>query len=76
MLIKEAKDNGEINPKVDPRQFLITLMGACTYFFIAEPIIKNLFVGPLEYDRDIFLEERKTAILNTLFFGIQSAGEK
>jgi len=74
-VISKGIDNGEINPEIDPRQLMLTLLGSCTYFFISEPIVINVFSGPLKIDRDIFLEERKKSILNTLLFGILKSGE-
>lgn len=76
VLIARAKEKGEIRSDVDPRQFIVTLLGACVYFFIAEPIITRLFSDPEPFDRERFLEERKESILHTLFHGIQLPGEK
>lgn len=75
-IIEEAAKRGEIDTAVDGRQFLITLLGACIYFFMAEPIVAQVLSSDDSYDRERFLKERKKAIFNTLMYGIKPRGDK
>ncbi len=69
--ILKAKENGEIREIGDPRQFMITVIGACIYFFVAEPIFFAIFPKDENFDRDKFLEDRKEAVFNVLYNGIK-----
>lgn len=69
-IIKNAMDRGEI-VEMDPRQVLITVVGSCVFFFVAEPIIKALFINLDTFDRNKFLKERKKAIYDTVYFGLK-----
>jgi len=68
--IQKAIEKKEIK-SVDPKQLLITILGSCVYFFIAEPLL-NVFLNkdPL-YKRDVFIEERKVALLSTILEGVK-----
>lgn len=69
-LIEERRDRGEIENVGDAVQFVITLMGGCIYFFIAEPLLGVLF--PMNgTDRDAFIEARKEAVFRHLYYGIK-----
>ena len=70
--ISRAIEKGEIRP-VDPVQFILSLLGACLYFAMAEPIIRE--IGKREgfldqFDRQAFLEQRKEAVFNQFYYGI------
>ena len=66
----KAMNTGNIIP-VDPRQLIITIIGSSLFFFIAEPIVFTIFPGEDDFDRKKFLEERKEAIFNTLYYGLK-----
>jgi len=74
-IINRGIQNGEIRSDVDARQLLLTLLGSCTYYFIAEPIIMSVFSGPLQIEKEQFLEERKQSILDTVLYGVLKDGE-
>ena len=67
--VRMAIQNKEIR-NLDPRQLVVTILGACVFFFVAEPIINVFLEKDTNYDRSIFLEERKNAIIDTIFNGI------
>jgi TetR/AcrR family transcriptional regulator len=69
-----AMETGEIGP-VNPIQFIMSLLGCCLYFVMAEPIIMEIgkqtdLLG--NFDRKRFLEERKEAVFTLLYNGIRS----
>ncbi|MBN2626774.1 MAG: TetR family transcriptional regulator [Spirochaetales bacterium] len=69
-----AMETGEIRP-VNPIQFIMSLLGSCLYFVMAEPIIMELGkqTGLLgNFDRSRFLEERKEAVFTLLYNGVRS----
>lgn len=74
-LIRKERAAGRIRP-IDPLQFIITLLGACVYYFMAEPIFgavaptldPDLFSRVR--DREAFLAERKEAIFDVIYYGI------
>ena len=69
-LIEERRDRGEIENVDDAVQYVITLLGGCVYFFIAEPLLMVMF--PMENtDRDTFIAQRKEALFRHLYFGIK-----
>lgn len=73
-IIEEQRDRGEIENVDDAIQFVITLLGGCVYFFIAEPLIGVIF--PMEEtDRDAFIAARKEALFHHLCFGIKKRGD-
>ncbi len=65
----EAMDKGEI-VKMDPRQIILTVIGSCLFYFFAEPIIRTILITDESFDRQKFIEERKTAIFNTVYYGL------
>jgi len=73
--INAARDRGEIRNADDPRQLMMTIIGSIVYFFIAEPIFKALFPVPPDFDRNKFIEERKEAIFNVIYYGIKPQGD-
>jgi TetR/AcrR family transcriptional regulator len=71
--VQKGIEAGVIRP-VDPGQFILTLIGSCLYFALAEPIIME--IGTLEgfmegFDRDGFLQKRKKEIFSVLYYGIR-----
>jgi len=74
-VIEEAMKKGEI-VRQDPLQLLGTIVGACLFFFIAEPMMRAFFQLGETFDRDKFIEERKEAIFTTIAYGIFPKGEK
>lgn len=60
---------------VDPLQFLVTLVGSCMYYFLAEPIVQGI-AGAVRpdgtFDRERFIEERKRAVFDVLYFGLKA----
>ena len=73
-IIEERRDRGEIENVDDPVQFVITLLGGCVYFFIAEPLI-GVILPMEETDRDVFIAARKEALFRHLCFGIKKRGD-
>jgi TetR/AcrR family transcriptional regulator len=72
--INQAIQNGEIR-KVNPVQLIMTLLGSCLYFSMAEPIVMKIadMNGFLDnFDRKAFLEERKREIFETLYRGLEN----
>jgi len=69
----EARAEGRIRD-VDASQTLITLMGACIYFFAGYPALSAI-LPDIRDRRDEFLEERKQHIFDILFNGIKSRPE-
>ena len=74
-ILQEEKDKGNI-AEVDPVQFMLTLIGSCVYFFIAKPVFKAFLDQPVDLDSDAFLEQRKKALFNILYYGLKPRGEK
>lgn len=68
--IQTAIRNGEIKP-VDPRQLLITILGAVVFYFIAEPLLSVFLQKDSAYNREAFIEERKKVIVDIIFNGIK-----
>jgi len=63
--ILEATQNGSIRP-IDPAQIFVTVVSGTIFPFLAEPMIKHLW-NINDADWDIFIESRKTVILDMLF---------
>jgi TetR/AcrR family transcriptional regulator len=71
--VRKGIEEGVIR-SVDPGQFILTLIGSCLYFALAEPIIME--IGSLEgfvegFDRDGFLQKRKKEIFSVLYYGVR-----
>ena len=63
---------------INPIQFVLTLLGSCLYFSMAEPIVMKIGAmnGCMEgFDRKAFLEERKKEIFTVLYRGLRK-GDK
>ncbi len=69
--VQKAQDRGEIKLNTHPVQFLITLIGACVYYFLSIPLAQALFPGA-NVQSDQFFEERKKAVFEHLFNGIKN----
>lgn len=67
---KKAIQEGEIKA-VDPRQLLITVLGSSVFYFIAEPLLSVFLKNDPNYSREIFIDERKKAIVDIIFNGIK-----
>ncbi|HAR63445.1 MAG: TetR family transcriptional regulator [Candidatus Margulisiibacteriota bacterium] len=72
-LLENAQKDGNII-KGNVRQLMITIIGACVYYFLAEPLIKILIVKD-SYDTSRFIEERKQSIFETIYYGIKPRGD-
>ncbi len=70
---REAHTEGRLRD-VDASQTLITLLGACIYFFAGYPILASL-VPEIRARRDDYLEERKQHIYDILFYGLKPRPE-
>jgi TetR/AcrR family transcriptional regulator len=74
-LMEEAMDKGEI-VKMDPRQIILTVVGSSLFYFIGEPILRVLLLNEESFDREKFLEERKEAIFNIIYYGLAPRGDQ
>ena len=61
-------------PQADPIQTLISVMGACIYFFAAFPIFSAIVPG-LEQQRDAMTEARKEHIFELVYHGLKPRTE-
>ncbi len=68
---KHAQKRGEIIPIEEPVQFLLTVIGACVYFFLAKPILNPVF-PEIDFDSPQFIEQRKKLIFEHLYLGIKN----
>jgi TetR/AcrR family transcriptional regulator len=72
-LIERERRAGHLRP-VEPIQFMITVLGACIYFFAAEPIIREVLVSirpGKPFDRKAFLAQRRQSIFDVLYYGVK-----
>ncbi len=74
-VITRAIRQGEMKP-LDPLQLISTIIGSCLFFFVAEPMLHNLFQLDDDFDRETFIEERKEAIFNTIAYGVLPGGKE
>ncbi len=74
-IMKEAMEKGDI-VKMDPRQIILTVIGSSLFYFIGEPIIRAVLITGKSFDREKFIEERKEAIFNIIYYGLLSRGDK
>ncbi len=72
--IDRAVKSGEI-VAVDHVNLMMNVIGACIYFFIAEPVFRAIFSMDNDYDRKKFIEDRKKAIFENIYYGISARGE-
>lgn len=73
--IQQAREKGEIIP-IDPRQLVATIIGACLFYFIAQPIFHTLFINEDNFNRQQFIEERKEAVFQIISQGILPRSDK
>ncbi|MBE0643600.1 MAG: TetR/AcrR family transcriptional regulator [Bacteroidetes bacterium] len=72
-LFEESSRSGE-SRKTDPFQTLISIMGACIYFFAGFPIFSTL-IPELRDRRDQLIEERKDHIFELVYYGLKPRTE-
>lgn len=73
-IIRREARAGRIRP-VDGPQLMITLLGSCIYYFAAEPIVEAMIahVQPSAgYDRQRFISQRKEAIFDVIYRGLET----
>lgn len=68
-----AVASGEIRQH-DPIQTLITVMGACIYFFAGFPVLSVIIPG-LKRERARFLAERRDHIFDIVYYGLTPRAE-
>ncbi|MBN2424916.1 MAG: TetR/AcrR family transcriptional regulator [Calditrichaceae bacterium] len=73
-IFKNAMEEGRI-VTMDPRQIIITVIGACLFYFIGEPIIRTILIDENNFDRDQFIKERKKAVFDIVYYGLVPRGE-
>ena len=73
--LKLAQQRGEIVSLEQPVQFILTLIGACVYFFLARPIAEPLF-PEIDFNAPEFLEQRKKMIFEHLYYGLKKRETK
>lgn len=64
-LVAAAQARGEINPELEPRLFMVTLIGLSVFPFAAQPVWRSIF--PAE---DITAEVMKRHVLSLLLHGL------
>ena len=74
-IMEDSMEKGEI-VKMDPRQIILTIIGSSLFYFMGEPIIRVLLITEESFDREKFLEERKEAIFNIVYYGLSPRGAK
>lgn len=60
--------------QVDPMQTMISVMGACIYYFAAFPIFSTIVPG-LEQQRETITEARKEHIFELVYYGLKPRKE-
>jgi TetR/AcrR family transcriptional regulator len=73
-LLENAKRRGEISD-ADPQHFIMTLIGASIFFFVAGPIVFSVMPMRKDFDRSSFLQQRKQEIFKVLYYGVKPRGE-
>ncbi len=76
-LIRRESESGSIRP-IDPPQLMITLLGSCLFYFVAEPLVIEILnhVQPqADYDRARFIEQRKESIFDVIYYGLKAREE-
>jgi len=68
--IEKAIESGEIR-KIDPRQFILTLIGSCIFYAVARPIVFAFLNDNDEMNTKDFIEKRKDAIFDILYYGLK-----
>lgn len=70
---EQAADDGEIRA-LDPVQTLITVMGACIYYFAGYPVL-SVVMPRMKRQRRRFLQERKEHIFDIIYYGLKPRPE-
>lgn len=70
---EHAAKDGEIR-SLDPVQTLITVMGACIYFFAGYPVL-SVVIPHLKRERRRFLRERKEHVFDIIYYGLKPRPE-
>lgn len=68
--IENAAERGEIRA-VDPRHFIMSMIGACIFFFVAKPLVVTIFEDDGFMESSAFVEERKKAVFDLLYNGLK-----
>ncbi|MBN2414551.1 TetR/AcrR family transcriptional regulator [bacterium] len=71
--IEQAASRGEIR-RVDPRHFLMSMIGACIFFFVAKPLVLTIFKDSGWMESQAFVAERKQAVFDLLYNGLNPGG--
>jgi TetR/AcrR family transcriptional regulator len=66
---RRAVQRGEIRA-ADPVQTLLSLIGACVYFFAAQPIVA-VFIPDMEGRRAELIEARKEHLFDLFYYGLR-----
>jgi TetR/AcrR family transcriptional regulator len=72
-IMRREMDAGRLEP-VNPLHAIITVLGACLYYFLAEPILNAIIarVEPgLATSREEFVARRKEEIFTMLYYGLK-----
>ena len=73
-LIERSVREGTIRP-IDPRHFLMNVLGMCLYTFLAAPILGYAFPG-FDTGSEQFIRKRKTEIYELAWRGIKTYGRR
>lgn len=68
--LEKAVKKKEIR-KINPQHFILTLLGACIFPFIARPIMTGFLFKNNQKSYDIFLNERKAEVLDFIKHAIK-----
>jgi len=69
-IFQEAVKKGEMR-SIDPREFLMNMIGLCIFPFIARPILQKIFFSDNGELYDQFLNRRKTTIKEFILHSIK-----
>ena len=67
-IIEQSIQNGQFR-KVDPIQTIISIVGMCVIYFIANPLLRHIFSFQ-DIDQKKFVEDRKKHIVDLLEHGL------
>ena len=69
MRIEKAIEDKEIRP-IDPKNFILNLLGMCIFPFVAAPLLIHILPG-FDLENPGFIEEREKAILDVIIKDIE-----
>lgn len=75
-LFADAKRQGDIDPALDDKQFLVTLLGAVAFYFAYAPALTDLFGGDPLTPQRLARRRRHVAQILALLAGGGSSGSK